>query len=140
MEIFFKRQPLPVCPDFWNPFNSGVPILETLSIVETTSGNQVVAKAVSDIQFSVRQGDTVSEPMSQHPVFTPLAVDMIAVGEESGSMDELMQNLAETYELEVDEAVAALSSLIEPLLIVFLGVVIGFIVIALYLPIILPPV
>lgn len=121
---------------FGTLLNTGVPILQALVIVKDTSGNEVVAKAVVEVHKSIRDGETISEPLKQFPaVFPPLVVHMIAVGEETGAIDAMLFKVAEAYEREVDDMVDGLAKLIEPLLIVFLGVVIGFIVIALYLPI-----
>ena len=118
---------------------TGVPVLQSLIIVKDTSGNEVLSRAVEDIYNSVRSGETVTEPMKKHFVFPPIVIDMIAVGEESGAIDEMLVNVADTYEYEVEATVDALTSIIEPLLIIFLGFIIGFIVIALYLPILNPP-
>jgi type IV pilus assembly protein PilC len=121
---------------FGTLLNTGVPILQALVIVRDTSGNEVVAKAVIDVHKSIRDGETISEPLKNFPsVFPPLVVHMIAVGEETGAIDEMLMKVADSYEREVDDMVDGLAKLIEPLLIVFLGVIIGFIVIALYLPI-----
>jgi type IV pilus assembly protein PilC len=114
--------------------NSGVPILQALEIVKDTSGNEVVARAMVEVHDSIREGETIHEPLSRYPVFPPLVVHMIAVGEETGAIDQMLTKVAEAYELEVDTTVDGLTSLIEPLLIIGLGVIIGFIVIALYLP------
>jgi type IV pilus assembly protein PilC len=114
--------------------NSGVPILQALEIVKDTSGNEVVARAMVEVHDSIREGESIHEPLSRYPVFPPLVVHMIAVGEETGAIDQMLTKVAEAYELEVDTTVDGLTSLIEPLLIIGLGVVIGFIVIALYLP------
>jgi type IV pilus assembly protein PilC len=114
--------------------NSGVPILQALEIVKDTSGNEVVARAMVEVHDSIREGESIHEPLSRYPVFPPLVVHMIAVGEETGAIDQMLTKVAEAYELEVDTTVDGLTSLIEPLLIIGLGVIIGFIVIALYLP------
>jgi type IV pilus assembly protein PilC len=116
--------------------DAGVPILQALVIVRDTAGNEVIAQATVKIHSSVREGDSLSEPMRQCPVFPSLAPHMIAVGEETGATGKMLAKVAEAYEREVDSAVDGLTALIEPLLIVFLGGLIGFIVIALYYPII----
>ena len=113
---------------------SGVPILQALEIVKETSGNEVVARAMVQVHDSIREGESIHEPLSKFPVFPPLVVHMIAVGEETGALDAMLNKVAEAYEREVDDTVKGLTSLIEPLLIVFLGIIIGFIVISLYLP------
>jgi len=120
---------------FGTLLDTGVPILQTLLIVKDTSGNEVVSRAMVDIHASIRDGDTVHEPMRAFPVFPPLVVHMIAVGEETGSLDKMLIKVAEAYEREVDDAVDGLAKLIEPLLIVMLGGIIGTVVVALYLPI-----
>jgi len=119
---------------FGTLLDAGVPILQALVIVKDTSGNEVVARAMVDIHASIREGESIAEPMKKFPVFPPLVVHMIAVGEETGAIDQMLTKVAEAYELEVDNAVDGLTALIEPLLIVFLGILIGFIVIALYMP------
>jgi len=120
---------------FGTLLNTGVPILQTLVIVKDTSGNEVVARAMVEIHSSIRDGDTISEPMKKFPVFPALVVHMIAVGEETGALDKMLLKVAEAYEREVDDAVDGIAKLIEPLLIVMLGGIIGVIVVALYLPI-----
>ncbi len=113
---------------------SGVPILQALDIVRDTSGNEVVARAMDKVYQSVKDGESIHEPLAECPVFPPLVVHMVAVGEETGAIDQMLNKVAEAYEREVDDTVAALTSILEPLLIVFLGVIVGTIVIALYLP------
>lgn len=120
---------------FGTLLDTGVPILQTLLIVKDTSSNEVVARAMVEIHSSIRDGDTISEPMKSFPIFPPLVVHMIAVGEETGAIDKMLLKIAESYEREVDDAVDGMSKLIEPLLIVVLGGVIGTVVVALYLPI-----
>ncbi len=114
--------------------HSGVPILQALDIVRDTSGNEVVARAMDKVYHSVKDGETIHEPLSQCPIFPPLVVHMVAVGEETGAIDLMLIKVAEAYEREVDDTVNALTSILEPLLIVFLGVIVGIIVVALYLP------
>lgn len=113
---------------------SGVPILQALDICRETSGNEVVTRALTDVYESVKEGDTIHEPLSKCKVFPPLVVHMVAVGEETGAIDQMLLKVAEAYEREVDDTVNALTSILEPLLIVFLGVIVGGIVVALYLP------
>ncbi|MGI6457791.1 MAG: type II secretion system F family protein [bacterium] len=120
---------------FGTLLDTGVPILQTLLIVKDTSGNEVISRAMIDIHASIRDGDTVAEPMKQFTIFPPLVVHMIAVGEETGALDKMLIKVAEAYEREVDDAVDGLAKLIEPLLIVLLGGIIGTVVVALYLPI-----
>ncbi len=113
---------------------SGVPILSALEIVSQTSGNRVMMKALDDVQASVKKGESLSGPLEHHKVFPPMVSQMMTVGEETGALDEMLSKVADFYDREVDDTVAALTSLIEPLLIVVLGVTVGGILIALYLP------
>ena len=113
---------------------SGVPILQSLDIVRDTSGNEVIALAMDKVYNSVKEGDSIHEPLSECPVFPPLVVHMVAVGEETGAIDQMLNKVAEAYEQEVDNTVDALTSILEPILIVFLGIIVGTIVVALYLP------
>ncbi len=113
---------------------SGVPILEALDIVAQTAGNWVIATAVRDAQVAVKGGDTLAHKLQDHEVFPPMVIQMISVGEETGALDEMLDKIAEFYENEVEATVNALTSLIEPILIVIMGVIIGGMVIALYLP------
>jgi len=114
---------------------AGVPILQALSIVGETSGSWVVEQSLKKVQDSVRQGNSVSGPLSQEPVFPSMVVQMLAVGEDSGSMEIMLTKIAEFYESEVDTTTKALTSLIEPLMIAFIGVIIGGMIVALYLPV-----
>jgi type IV pilus assembly protein PilC len=113
---------------------SGVGILEALDIVAETSGNEVVSTAVRDTQQAVKRGDTLSRPLEQHEVFPPMVVQMIAVGEETGALDEMLDKIADFYDQEVSATVDALTSLIEPMLICLMGVIVGGMIISLYLP------
>jgi type IV pilus assembly protein PilC len=113
---------------------AGVPILESLDIVCETSGNWVIAEAVRDTSQSVKHGEPLSRKLEDHPVFPPMVVQMMAVGEETGALDEMLDKIADFYDQEVEATVNAMTSLIEPLLIVVMGVCIGGMIIALYLP------
>jgi type IV pilus assembly protein PilC len=113
---------------------SGVPILESLDIVCETAGNWVVAEAVRDTAQHVKRGEPLSRRLEEHPVFPPMVVQMMAVGEETGALDEMLDKIADFYDQEVEATVNAMTSLIEPLLIVVMGVCIGGMIIALYLP------
>lgn len=115
---------------------SGVPILQALNIVRETAGNAVVAKAVGRIHDSVKEGERIVEPMEASGIFPPMVVSMVDVGEETGALPDMLMKIADVYEDEVDNAVGALTSLLEPVMIVFLAVVVGTIVIALFLPLI----
>jgi type IV pilus assembly protein PilC len=114
--------------------NSGVPILQALSIVSDTAGNAVVSKAIMRVHDSVKEGESMALPMDESGAFPLMAVSMVEVGEETGALPEMLSKVAETYEEDVDIAVAALTSAIEPIMIVGLAVVVGTIVIAMFLP------
>ena len=116
--------------------SSGVPILQALTIVRETSGNMVVARAVTMVHESVKEGDTITLPLETSKVFPPMVISMIDVGEQTGALPEMLMRIADNYDEEVDNAVAALTSLIEPIMIIFLAVIVGSIVIALFLPLI----
>ncbi|MEC7201464.1 MAG: type II secretion system F family protein [Verrucomicrobiota bacterium] len=116
--------------------SSGVPILQSLTIVRETAGNQVVSRAVSAVHESVKEGETITVPLDQSRVFPPIVISMIDVGEQTGALPEMLMRIADNYDEEVDNAVAALTSLLEPIMIVFLAIIVGSIVIALFLPLI----
>ncbi|HWM33311.1 MAG TPA: type II secretion system F family protein [Pseudolysinimonas sp.] len=121
--------------NFANMISGGVPILTALNVVGETSGNWVIAQATQRIAESVRQGQSITKPLATEPVFPPMVVQMMAVGEDSGSLDTMLVKIADFYDDEVERMTEALTSLIEPLLIAFLGVVVGGMIVALYLPI-----
>ena len=113
---------------------SGVPILQALDIVADTVNNAVMSRAVVDVQASVREGESIAKPLARHAVFPPMVVQMLAVGEETGQVDTMLDKVAKFYDQEVEAAVDALTSLIEPLLIAIIGGAVGAAVIALYMP------
>jgi type IV pilus assembly protein PilC len=113
---------------------SGVGILESLDIVAETSGNEVVAVAIRDTQGAVKRGDTLARPLEQHEVFPPMVVQMISVGEETGAIDEMLDKIADFYDSEVAATVDALASLIEPMMMLAIGAIVGGMIISLYLP------
>lgn len=115
--------------------SSGVPILESLDIVAKTAGNKIIEKAILKTKLSIGEGKTIAEPLAASNIFPPMVVQMISVGESTGALDSMLSKVADFYDDEVDAAVAALTSLLEPLLMVFLGGTIGALVIAMYLPI-----
>lgn len=115
--------------------SSGVPLLDGLSICAKTSGNKVIEGALLNARVSISGGKTIADPLTSSQVFPKMVTHMIAVGESTGALDAMLGKIADFYEDEVDQAVASLTSLLEPMMMVFLGVVIGFIVIAMYLPI-----
>lgn len=115
---------------------SGVPVLQALNIVRDTAGNEVIASAVVKIHDAVKEGENIAPPLEASKVFPPIVVSMVEVGEETGELPEMLMKIADNYDDEVDNAVAGLTSVIEPLLIVFLAVIVGVIVIALFLPLV----
>ncbi len=114
---------------------SGVPILQSLDIVGATTGSIVIGRALQDVARSVAQGESVAGPLARHPVFPPMVVQMIASGEETGAIDQMLHRIAISYDDEIEATTEALTSLIEPLMIAGLGIVVGGMIIALYLPI-----
>ena len=116
-------------------FVSGVPIIQALQIVSHVTGNRMITEALLAVGDSISSGDNFADPLKRSGAFTPLVVQMIAVGESTGNMAGMLAKIADFYEDEVDVVVETMSSLIEPLMIVFLGTVLGFVIIALFLPI-----
>jgi type IV pilus assembly protein PilC len=114
---------------------SGVPIMQTLDIVADTAGNRVISKAVKNSRDAVRNGNLLSEPLSEAPIFPPMVVRMIAIGERAGALEQLLEKIAEFYDAQVKAQIKSLTSLIEPLLISFMGVVVGGVVLSVFLPI-----
>jgi type IV pilus assembly protein PilC len=115
---------------------SGVPILQALNITRETAGNRVIARAISQVHDSVKEGESIALPLETSGAFPPMVVSMIDVGEETGQLPEMLLKIAEVYDDEVDSSVAALTSLLEPVMIVFLALVVGTIVVALFMPLI----
>ncbi len=120
---------------FAGSVSSGVPMLQSIKITGETSGNVVVEQAMDEIYESVKRGGSIAGPIETHDVFPPMVGHMVAVGEETGQLENMLSKIADFYEAEVDAKVKALTSLIEPLMICFVGGVVGFIVISMYLPI-----
>jgi len=114
--------------------SSGVSILEALEITAKTAGNRVIAAAINKSVMAIAEGDTITGPLKETGVFPPMVTQMISVGERTGGLDDMLSKIADFYDEEVDDAVAALTSVIEPIIIVFMGIVIGGILIAMYLP------
>jgi type IV pilus assembly protein PilC len=114
---------------------SGVPILDALEIVARTAGNVVIEEIIYEVRSSIAEGQTIAEPLSENDVFPGMVIQMISVGEATGALDTMLEKIADFYDDEVDAAVAALTSMLEPLLMLFLGGAIGGLVIAMYLPI-----
>jgi type IV pilus assembly protein PilC len=115
--------------------SSGVPILEGLEIVSKTAGNKVVELSLMKTRQSIREGKTIAEPLSEAGIFPSMVVSMIAVGENTGALDAMLEKIADFYDAEVDVAVNAMTALLEPIMMVFLGGVVGGMIVALYLPI-----
>ena len=114
---------------------SGVPILQAITIAGDTAGNAVIEETMDDVYNSVKRGGSIAAPIAQHEVFPPMVSHMLSVGEDSGQLETMLDKIATFYENEVDAKIKQLTSLIEPLLICFVGAVVGFIVISMYLPI-----
>jgi type IV pilus assembly protein PilC len=112
-----------------------VAILEALDIVAKTAGNKTIETAIYKVRSGIAEGQTIAEPLLQTGVFPPMVCSMIAVGESTGAIDTMMEKIADFYEDEVDQAVDNITALIEPFMLVFLGVTIGGLVISMYLPI-----
>jgi len=115
--------------------NSGVPILEGLSIVSKTAGNVVIEAALVKTRQSISEGRTIAEPLMETGIFPAMVVQMIAVGEATGALDTMLGKIADFYDDEVDAAVEAMTALLEPVMMVFLGGIVGGMIIAMYLPI-----
>ena len=115
---------------------AGVPVLQALNIVKETVGNEVISRAVATIHDAVKEGENMAPPIASAKVFPPMVVSMVEVGEETGAMPDMLMKIADSYDDDVDNAVAAMTSIIEPLLIIFLAVVVGTIVIALFMPLV----
>lgn len=121
--------------NFGTMMKSGVPILQALSIVGATSGNYVIEKALVNVQESVRQGRAIAAPLSEEPVFPSMVTQMISVGEDSGSLEMMLEKISDFYDAEVESTTEQLTALIEPLMIAFMGVLLGGMIVALYLPV-----
>jgi type IV pilus assembly protein PilC len=119
---------------FAGAVSSGVPMLQAIKLTGVTSGNIVVEQAMDDVYASVKRGGSLAGPIEANPIFPPMVGHMVAVGEETGQLENMLSKVADFYEAEVDAKVKALTALIEPLMIVFVGGIVGFIVIAMYLP------
>ena len=113
---------------------SGVPILQAMETVAQTSGNKVIETAIMEARESIREGERIAEPLKRSGVFPPMVTQMIAVGEETGNMDTMLHKIADFYDQEVEQAIKGLTSMIEPIVIVIMGVVIGGIVVAMFIP------
>jgi len=116
--------------------SSGVPILQALTIVKETAGNVIVSNAVNSVHESVKEGETITAPLEASGVFPPMVISMVDVGEQTGALPEMLLKIADNYDEEVDNAVAAMTSLLEPIMIVILAFIVGSIVIAMFLPLI----
>jgi len=114
--------------------HAGVPILLALEITAETIDNAVISRAVADVRMAVRAGESVAKPLSNHPVFPPMVVQMVGVGEETGALDEMLRRIADFYDLEVEATTESLTAALEPLMIGVLGGLVGAMVISLYMP------
>jgi type IV pilus assembly protein PilC len=120
---------------FSGSISAGVPMLQAIELTGDTAGNVIVQQAMKDVHESVKRGGSISAPIANHAIFPPMVGHMVAVGEETGQLEHMLTKIADFYETEVDAKVKALTSLIEPLMICFVGGVVGFVVISMYLPI-----
>ncbi len=120
---------------FAGSVSSGVPILQAIEISGVTAGNEVIHEAMNEVYDSVKRGGTLARPLGENDVFPVMVSHMVAVGEDSGQLQNMLEKIADFYEAEVDAKVKALTSLIEPVMIMFVGGIVGFIVISMYLPI-----
>ena len=134
-ELFRKIALARFCRNFGTMLRSGVPILQSLDIVADTTGNMVITKAVRDIQESVRNGESLTGPLARHPVFPATVAQMMAVGEDTGNLDTMLAKISEFYDHEVEATTESLTALIEPLMIAFLGGLVGSMIVAMYMPI-----
>jgi len=132
--LFTKVSISRFCRTFGTLLSSGVPILQTLTIAKEAAGNMVYEKAIERVKESIKEGESVAGPLSQHAIFPPLVTNMIMVGEETGELSKMLIKVADRYDDEIDVLIGQLTSLIEPILMVGLGVIVLFIVIALFLP------
>jgi len=114
--------------------SAGVPILEALQITRDTSGNEIYSRAINRVHDGIREGETFAEPLRQSKVVEPMVVNMIDVGEETGELDKMLNKVADNYDEEVDTLVSSMVSLLEPIMVITLGGIVGFIVIALFMP------
>ncbi len=119
---------------FSGAVSSGVPMLQAIKLTGVTAGNVVVSQAMDDVYASVKRGGSLAGPIETNPIFPPMVGHMVAVGEETGQLEQMLTKIADFYEAEVDAKVKALTALIEPLMIIFVGGIVGFIVISMYLP------
>lgn len=114
--------------------SSGVPVMQAMEVTGKASGNMVVEKAVEEVRESLREGESISAPMERSGIFPPMVTQMIAVGEETGSLDKMLDKISDFYDAEIEATLEALTSLLEPLMLIFIGAAIGFIVISMFLP------
>jgi len=121
---------------FGTLLSNGVPVLQALDIVKETTGNVVVSRVVSAVHENVKQGETIASPLRSSQVFPAMVAGMVDIGEQTGALPDMLMKVADTYDEQVDNAVTSMTSLLEPIMIVFLAVVVGSIVIALFWPII----
>lgn len=134
-QLFRKIALARFCRNLGTMLSSGVPILQSLDIVADTSGNVVVAHAVRDVQESVRNGESLTEPLAKHDIFPPMVTQMLAVGEDTGALDNMLHKISDFYDQEVESTTEQLTALIEPLMIAVLGGIVGSMIVALYMPI-----
>ena len=135
-DVVIKSNVARISRTFGTLLDSGVPILQALLITRETLTNSFFSDAMTKMHDAVRDGETLATPMSREKVFPTMVTSMVEIGEETGELPDMLNRIADNYDEDIDNAVAALTSIIEPIMIVFLAVVVGFIVIALFLPIV----
>ena len=122
------------CRTLGTLLSSGVPIMQSLEIVGKASGNEVIAATVTRIRDSIREGESIASPLGASGMFPPMVTQMVAVGEETGNLDAMLSKIADFYDTEVDYLLSSLTSMLEPIMIVGMGGIVGFIVISVFLP------
>ena len=130
-----RREPPPFLRTLGTLLQSGVPILDALDICARTAGNVVIEEGIGSVRLAISEGKNMAEPLAATQIFPDMVVQMIAVGEQTGALDQMLNKIVDFYEEEVDVAVAALTSLLEPLMMVVIGGMVGFMLIAMYMPI-----
>jgi len=122
------------CRTLGTLLSSGVPIMQSLEIVGSASGNEVIAKTINKVRDSIREGENIADPLGASGIFPPMVTQMVAVGEETGNLDAMLSKIADFYDTEVDYMLSSLTSMLEPIMIVGMGGIVGFIVVSVFMP------
>ena len=122
------------CRTLGTLLSSGVPIMQSLEIVGSASGNEVIAKTINKVRDSIREGENIAAPLGASGIFPPMVTQMVAVGEETGNLDAMLSKIADFYDTEVDYMLSSLTSMLEPIMIVGMGGIVGFIVVSVFMP------